>query len=247
MEGLVLLPRDRAPRPAADDRRHPRRPELGGQARASIPAPRCRSRRPAMPCSCRTIAAMSAGGRRSRRLNVGDPAGAEFEDILRRHRPVRRRGHRRSGPARRHRRQLWRLPDGLGGGDHRPLQGRRHGLRHRQPAELPLFLQPRLPANSSTAARSREERYRRVAIDRSPLLRLDKPTTPTLMIHGSEDRCTPLGQAQEFYAALGRARRRRRSSSSIRARATASASAPTARRLARARSPGSTAISGPRR
>ena len=33
-------------------------------------------------------------------------------------------------------------------------------------------------------------------------MRLDKPTTPTLILHGSEDRCTPLGQAQEFYAAL---------------------------------------------
>lgn len=44
--------------------------------------------------------------------------------------------------------------------------------------------------------------YRAVAIDRSPLTRLDKPTTPTLLIQGREDRCTPLGQAQEFYAAL---------------------------------------------
>ncbi len=47
-----------------------------------------------------------------------------------------------------------------------------------------------------------EERYRRVAVDRSAITRLDKPTTPTLMIHGDGDRCTPLGQAQEFYAAL---------------------------------------------
>ncbi len=44
--------------------------------------------------------------------------------------------------------------------------------------------------------------YRAIAIDRSPLTRLDKPTTPTLLIQGREDRCTPLGQAQEFYAAL---------------------------------------------
>ncbi|MEX0627913.1 MAG: prolyl oligopeptidase family serine peptidase, partial [Cucumibacter sp.] len=41
-----------------------------------------------------------------------------------------------------------------------------------------------------------------MAIDRSPIFRLDKPTTPTLMLHGAEDRCTPVGQAQEFYAAL---------------------------------------------
>jgi dipeptidyl aminopeptidase/acylaminoacyl peptidase len=47
-----------------------------------------------------------------------------------------------------------------------------------------------------------EERYRRVAVERSAITRLDKPTTPTLMIHGDRDRCTPLGQAQELYAAL---------------------------------------------
>jgi dipeptidyl aminopeptidase/acylaminoacyl peptidase len=47
-----------------------------------------------------------------------------------------------------------------------------------------------------------EERYRHLAIDRSPMMRLDRPSTPTLIIHGSEDRCTPLGQAQEFYAGL---------------------------------------------
>jgi dipeptidyl aminopeptidase/acylaminoacyl peptidase len=47
-----------------------------------------------------------------------------------------------------------------------------------------------------------EKRYRDVALARSPLLRLDKPTTPTLILHGALDRCTPQGQAQEFYAGL---------------------------------------------
>jgi dipeptidyl aminopeptidase/acylaminoacyl peptidase len=47
-----------------------------------------------------------------------------------------------------------------------------------------------------------EKRNFHVAMSRSPLMRLDKPTTPTLILHGAEDRCTPLGQAQEFYAAL---------------------------------------------
>ena len=47
-----------------------------------------------------------------------------------------------------------------------------------------------------------EERFKRLAIDRSPMMRLDKPTTPTLIVHGSEDRCTPLGQGQELYAGL---------------------------------------------
>jgi dipeptidyl aminopeptidase/acylaminoacyl peptidase len=47
-----------------------------------------------------------------------------------------------------------------------------------------------------------DERFRKIAIDRSPLFRLDKPTTPTLIVHGELDRCTPLGQGQEFYSAL---------------------------------------------
>jgi dipeptidyl aminopeptidase/acylaminoacyl peptidase len=42
----------------------------------------------------------------------------------------------------------------------------------------------------------------RVAIDRSPLLQMTHPTTPTLLIHGSDDRCTPVSEAQQFYAAL---------------------------------------------
>ena len=46
------------------------------------------------------------------------------------------------------------------------------------------------------------EKFRQLAIDRSPLFRLDKPAAPTLIIHGIEDRCTPLGQGQEFYSAL---------------------------------------------
>jgi dipeptidyl aminopeptidase/acylaminoacyl peptidase len=47
-----------------------------------------------------------------------------------------------------------------------------------------------------------DPKVRALAIDRSPLYRLDRPTTPTLILHGIEDRCTPLGQGQEFYSAL---------------------------------------------
>lgn len=46
------------------------------------------------------------------------------------------------------------------------------------------------------------DQYRKIAVERSPLMKLDKPVTPTLLIQGSDDRCTPLGQAQEFFAAL---------------------------------------------
>jgi dipeptidyl aminopeptidase/acylaminoacyl peptidase len=48
----------------------------------------------------------------------------------------------------------------------------------------------------------KDDHHRKLAIDRSPLFRLKNPTTPTLIIHGELDRCTPLGQGQEFYSAL---------------------------------------------
>jgi dipeptidyl aminopeptidase/acylaminoacyl peptidase len=41
-----------------------------------------------------------------------------------------------------------------------------------------------------------------LAVERSPMTRLDRPTTPTLILHGREDRCTPVGQAHQFYAGL---------------------------------------------
>lgn len=47
-----------------------------------------------------------------------------------------------------------------------------------------------------------QPRIRDLAIERSPIYRLDRPTTPTLIVHGENDRCTPLGQAHEFYSAL---------------------------------------------
>jgi dipeptidyl aminopeptidase/acylaminoacyl peptidase len=42
------------------------------------------------------------------------------------------------------------------------------------------------------------ERYR----ERSPVFLADRVTTPTLLTAGTEDRCTPPGQAWEFYRAL---------------------------------------------
>lgn len=37
---------------------------------------------------------------------------------------------------------------------------------------------------------------------RSPLMRVSKNTAPTLILHGKEDRCCPVIQAEEFYRAL---------------------------------------------
>ena len=39
-------------------------------------------------------------------------------------------------------------------------------------------------------------------MDRSPITHVAGAKTPTLILHGSEDRCTPLGQAEELYQAL---------------------------------------------
>lgn len=39
-------------------------------------------------------------------------------------------------------------------------------------------------------------------LERSPVVHAAKCTTPTLILHGEEDRCCPLSQAQELYGAL---------------------------------------------
>ncbi|MGI9023254.1 MAG: S9 family peptidase [Acidimicrobiales bacterium] len=39
-------------------------------------------------------------------------------------------------------------------------------------------------------------------LERSPVAHAARCTTPTLVVHGEEDRCCPLGQAQELYGAL---------------------------------------------
>ncbi len=52
------------------------------------------------------------------------------------------------------------------------------GGDHRDPEKLALFM------------------------DRSPITHAGNAKTPTLILHGSEDQCTPLGQAEELYQAL---------------------------------------------
>jgi acetyl esterase/lipase len=39
-------------------------------------------------------------------------------------------------------------------------------------------------------------------LQRSPIVHVTPETAPTLLLHGSEDRCTPIGQAEEFHRAL---------------------------------------------
>ena len=200
LEGLVLLPRDREPGPL------PTIVDIHGGP--SWAAKYAFNPGYALPFAAAGYAVFLPNyrgnvgwGQEFARLNIGDPGGAEFQDILAGIDRCVAAGHRRRRPPRRHRRQLWRLPDRLGGRDDQPLQGRGDGLRHRQPMSCHYScnhdfqrLHQRRPADRGALPRCRPR----------PLaaLRLDKPTTPTLIIHGSEDRCTPLGQAQEFYAAL---------------------------------------------
>lgn len=135
------------------------------------------------------------------RLNIGDPAGAEFEDILRAIDAVIDAG--------------FADPDRLGvtgasyGGY---LTGWAVATTHRfKAAVMVAGISDQLSCHYScehafhdfiNGGPLAEKQYRDVAVDRSPITRLDRPVTPTLMLHGRDDRCTPLGQAQEFYAAL---------------------------------------------
>ena len=47
-----------------------------------------------------------------------------------------------------------------------------------------------------------EKANRHIALERSPLMQIRDSITPTLLIHGSDDRCTPVSEAQQFYTAL---------------------------------------------
>jgi dipeptidyl aminopeptidase/acylaminoacyl peptidase len=135
------------------------------------------------------------------RLNIGDPAGAEFSDIL--------RGIDRC------------VRDELADPDRLGVTGASYGgyltawavatTRRFRAAVMVSGIANQWSCHYSANHDFSEfivggplakRRYREIAIDRSPLFRLGKPTAATLIIHGSEDRCTPLGQAHELYAAL---------------------------------------------
>jgi dipeptidyl aminopeptidase/acylaminoacyl peptidase len=135
------------------------------------------------------------------RLNIGDPGGAEFDDIL--------AGIERC------------IAEGFADADRLGVTGASYGgyLTAWAVATTDRFKAAVMVSGISNqwschyscnhdfgefivGGPLKEERFRRLAIERSPLFRLDKPTTPTLIIHGQDDRCTPLGQGQEFYSAL---------------------------------------------
>ena len=140
-------------------------------------------------------------GQEFTRLNVEDPAGAEFEDIL--------RGvdHCVSlGLA---------VPDRIG------VTGASYGgyltgwavcTTDRFAAGVMVsgivdMLSCHLTCNHAFSefifgGDHRDPRSLELFMDRSPITHVAGAKTPTLILHGSEDQCTPLGQAEELYQGL---------------------------------------------
>ena len=140
-------------------------------------------------------------GQEFTRLNVGDPAGAEFEDIL--------LGvdHCVSlGIA---------VPGGIG------VTGASYGgyltgwavcTTDRFAAGVMVSgivdnLSCHLTCNHAFAeficgGDQRDPRSLELFAERSPITHVAGAKTPTLILHGSEDQCTPLGQAEELYQGL---------------------------------------------
>lgn len=135
------------------------------------------------------------------RLNIGDPGGAEFDDIM-------------AGVD-------WCIAEGISDAERLGVTGASYGgyMTAWAVARTNRFKAAVMVSGISNqwschyscnhdfsefivGGPMTDERFRKLAIDRSPLFRLDKPATPTLIIHGELDRCTPLGQGQEFYNAL---------------------------------------------
>jgi dipeptidyl aminopeptidase/acylaminoacyl peptidase len=200
LEGLVLLPRDggKGPRPTIIDIH-------GGPSYASKHGYNPGWSLPFVAAGYAVFLPNYRGnvgwGKEFGMMNIGDPAGAEFEDIL-------------AGVD-------WCVAAGIADPERLGVTGGSYGgyLTAWAVATTNRFKAAVMVSGIANQISSHyscnhdfhgfinggpltEERYRRVAVDRSAITRLDKPTTPTLIIHGNGDRCTPLGQAQEFYAAL---------------------------------------------
>jgi dipeptidyl aminopeptidase/acylaminoacyl peptidase len=200
LEGIVLLPRDREPGPL------PMIVDIhGGPSWAAKHAYNPGS---AVPYAAPGYAVFlpnyrgnTGWGQAFARLNIGDPGGAEFEDIL-------------AGID-------WCIAEKIALPDRLGVTGASYGgymtawavaTTHRFAAAVMVSgIANQLSSHYScnhdfhgfiNGGPLTDPANRAVALDRSPIARLDQPTTPTLIIHGAEDRCTPLGQAHEFYSAL---------------------------------------------
>lgn len=135
------------------------------------------------------------------RLNVGDPAGAEFEDILRGVDHVVSLGIAVPGRI------------GVTGGSYGGyLTGWAVCTTDRFSAGVMVsgivdMLSCHLTCNHAFSefifgGDHRDPRALELFMERSPITHVAHATTPTLILHGSEDRCTPLGQAEELYQGL---------------------------------------------
>lgn len=135
------------------------------------------------------------------RLNVGDPAGDEFEDILLGIEHCVSLGVT--------------MPDAVGvtGGSYGGyLTGWAVCTTDRFAAGVMVsgivdHLSTHLTCNHAFSEFIFEGDHRdpeklRLFMERSPITHVANAKTPTLILHGSEDQCTPLGQAEELYQAL---------------------------------------------
>jgi dipeptidyl aminopeptidase/acylaminoacyl peptidase len=140
-------------------------------------------------------------GQEFTRLNVGDPAGAEFEDILRGVDHIVALGTADPGRI------------GVTGGSYGGyLTGWAVCTTHRFAAGVMVsgivdMLSCHLTCNHAFSefifgGDHRDPRSMELFAERSPITHVAGATTPTLILHGSEDRCTPLGQAEELYQGL---------------------------------------------
>jgi dipeptidyl aminopeptidase/acylaminoacyl peptidase len=140
-------------------------------------------------------------GQEFTQLNVGDPAGAEFEDIL--------RGLDEC------------ISIGLTAADRVGVTGGSYGgyltgwavcTTDRFAAGVMVsgivdMLSCHLTCNHAFSefifrGDHRDPKALELFMDRSPITHVAKAKTPTLILHGSEDQCTPLGQAEELYQGL---------------------------------------------
>jgi dipeptidyl aminopeptidase/acylaminoacyl peptidase len=135
------------------------------------------------------------------RLNVGDPAGAEFEDIVRGVDHFVRLGL--ADPKR----------VGVTGGSYGGyLTGWAVCTTDRFAAGVMVsgivdMLSCHLTCNHAFSefifgGDHRDPKHLGRFMDRSPITHVAQATTPTLILHGSEDQCTPVGQAVELHQAL---------------------------------------------
>jgi len=144
-------------------------------------------------------------GQEFARMNIGDPAGAEFDDI--------QAGIDHC------------IALGFADAEHLGVTGSSYGgyLSNWAVATTQRF-KAAVPVSSISSHISchyscehdfhnfinggplTDEANMHIALERSPLMQIlrqkNVSITPTLLIHGSDDRCTPVSEAQQFYAAL---------------------------------------------